>query len=108
MIVANRAIPRAVGVDEHGILDVGESDNLKERLAAFVGCAKGRRASGHIAGWRFLEFGFEKAFPLDSLWVSWCELKDKKAAYAKEGEILSRYYEQHFELPPFNFKFNWS
>lgn len=108
MIVANREIHRAVGIDEHGILDVGESDNLNERLASFVGCARGTRAAGHMAGWRFLEFGFENQFPLDSLLVSWYEVSDKDAAYAKEGEILSQYYLQHFELPPFNFKFNWS
>lgn len=108
MIIADGPINRAVGEDEHGILDVGESDNLKQRLASFVGCARGTRAAGHMAGWRFLEYGFDKHFPLESIWVSWYEVTDKNAAYQKEGEILSEYYRQHLELPPLNFKFNWS
>lgn len=52
--------------------------------------------------------GVSKHFPLDSLWVSWCVTKNKKSAYEKEGEILSEYYSQHCDLPPLNFKFNWS
>lgn len=40
------------------------------------------------AGWRFSFASFEKMFPLDTLWVSWCPIADKAAAYAKEGEML--------------------
>lgn len=39
---------RAVGVDQLGLLDVGESRNLKKRVASFVGCALGRSCSGQL------------------------------------------------------------
>jgi hypothetical protein len=108
IICADRAITRAVGVDENGILTVGESDNLRRRLAAFVRCAGSKSATGHMAGWRFSFASFEKMFPLDTLWVSWCPTADKAAAYAKEGEMLGLYLAEHYELPPLNYKFNWS
>ena len=107
IICANREIPRAVGTDEHGVLTIGESDNLRRRLAAFVRCARNPGASGHMAGWRFNYASFEKVFPLETLWVSWYPTIDKATAYAKEGEMLALYLAEHFELPPLNYKFNW-
>ncbi|MBY8946366.1 hypothetical protein J1G35_10855 [Pseudomonas sp. SH10-3B] len=107
IICANKKIHRAVGIDEHGILTIGESENLRRRLAAFVRCARKPGVSGHMAGWRFNYASFETVFPLDTLWVSWYPTLDKAAAYAKEGEMLALYLAQHFELPPLNYKFNW-
>jgi len=107
IICADRAINRAVGIDEQGILTVGESSNLKRRLSAFVRSAEDEKA-GHMAGWRYSYYSFKKAFPLDSLWVSWCPTVDKASAYAKEGEMLGLYLAEHYELPPLNYKFNWS
>ncbi len=107
IICADREIQRAVGSDEQGILTIGESDNLRRRLAAFVRCAKNPGAAGHMAGWRFNYASFEKVFPLDSLWVSWYPTADKATAHAKEGEMLALYLAEHFELPPLNYKFNW-
>ena len=107
IICADRAITRAVGDDEHGVLTIGESGNLRRRLGAFVRCAKTAGAAGHMAGWRFNYFSFAKVFPLDTLWVSWYPTADKAAAYAKEGEMLGLYLAEHYELPPLNYKFNW-
>lgn len=108
MISADRAIHRAVGVDEQGILTIGESDNLRRRLSAFIRCARIEGAAGHMAGWRFNFAKFEKQFPLDTLWVSWFPTADKAAAYSKEGQMLALYLAQHYELPPLNYKFNWT
>lgn len=108
LICADRDINRAVGVDEHGILTIGESENLRRRLSAFVRCAKTPAAAGHMAGWRFNYASFEKVFPLESLWVSWYPTANKALAYAKEGEMLGLYLAEHYELPPLNYKFNWS
>ncbi|MDQ0653492.1 hypothetical protein [Pseudomonas cedrina] len=107
LICADRAIHRAVGVDDNGVLTIGESDNLRRRLAAFVRCAKNPGAAGHMAGWRFNYAAFEKVFPLETLWVSWHPTIDKATAYAKEGEMLALYLAEHYELPPLNYKFNW-
>jgi hypothetical protein len=54
IICADHEIGRAVGSDEHGILTIGESDNLRRRLAAFVRCARNPGVSGHMAGWRLI------------------------------------------------------
>lgn len=104
MIAGPRRLPRAVGVDLEGILDIGESATLRKRLGDFVACAQGRSASGHMAGWRFYVHELAQHFPLEKLWVSWCATACKSSAQAKESEMLKLYYEQHFELPPLNFK----
>ena len=108
IIAADRAIHRLVGVDEHGILDIGESDSLQARLSAFVGCARGTRQAGHSAGWRFLDNKFAEHFPLESLWVSWRTAHNKEEAHAGESQYLSTYLSLHYELPPLNHQFNWS
>lgn len=108
LICADHAINRAVGVDENGILTIGESGNLRDRLGRFVGCVQGRHAKGHMAGWRFFNSALSKPFPIETLWVSWCEMPSKEDAYRKEGEMLGLYLSQHYELPPLNYKFNWS
>ncbi|UVK96120.1 GIY-YIG nuclease family protein [Pseudomonas atacamensis] len=107
IICTCKNIQRVVGIDEYGVLTIGESDNLRRRLSAFMRCASNAGKAGHMAGWRFSYFSFEKVFPLETLWVSWIPTANKAAAYAKEGEMLALYLAQHFELPPLNYKFNW-
>ena len=107
MIAAKHSINRAFGEDQEGILDVGESKNLRGRLNAFIGCAQGSRVSGHMAGWRYREFGFNSRFPLKSLYLSWHKADSKSAAYRLEESILKEYLKQHSELPPLNYKYNW-
>jgi len=107
IIRSNRPIQRLKGADKHGILTIGESNNLRRRLASFVRCISNEYATGHMAAWRFRAIGMDKMFPADSLWVSWCQTEDKAAAYRKEGEMLDFYQRLHFELPPLNYKFNW-
>lgn len=108
MIAARRALNRAVGRDVEGILGIGESDNLNRRLRDFLGCARGTKAAGHMAGYRYNLFGYSRVFPLESLWICWCGVGNKDEAYALEGKMLSEYLAQHYELPPLNYKFNWS
>lgn len=107
MIAAKHSIHRAFGEDPEGILDVGESKNLRDRIRAFIGCANGNRSSGHMAGWRFYEFDFNLRFPVDSLYLSWHKADSKAEAYALEESILKEYLAQHSELPPLNYKYNW-
>jgi hypothetical protein len=108
LVAAERAIPRAIGVDVHGILTIGESDSLRGRLDSFRRCARGGGAVGHMAGWRysFLEYG--KHYPVDKLKVRWKTANTKTKAYGEEGNLLLAYLAKHSELPPLNYKFNWS
>ncbi|MCR9300237.1 hypothetical protein NB466_15340 [Vibrio fluvialis] len=108
IIASEKELSRAVGVDEHGILDIGESERLNLRVRAFISCATGTRQKGHMAGWRYRNFNFEDVFPIDTLYVCWKSCNTKEDAYTLEGKLLNEYVRQHYELPPLNYKFNWS
>ncbi len=107
MIAAKKPINRAVGKDVEGILDIGESKTLRARVRSFIACARGAQQSGHMAGWRYKKYDFESNFPFNTLFISWHAATTKPEAYALEGHMLKEYIEQHKELPPLNYKFNW-
>lgn len=61
-----------------------------------------------MAGWRYAFFRFDRHFPLSSLRVRWSETSSKHTANALEGRLLLTYVLLYGELPPLNYKFNWS
>ena len=107
VIAASQPINRAVNTDLDGYLDVGESNNLANRLRGFLRCATQRGTTRHMAGWRFAFFRFERQFPHAGLRVRWRATASKQEAYAAEGQVLLGYLRRHCELPPLNYKFNW-
>ena len=50
----------------------------------------------------------DRHFPLDDLQVKWRATTTKPLAYALEAKELRKYFAAHLELPPLNYKFNWS
>lgn len=108
VISASEPIKRIQDSDPNGILSIGETDNLQKRLKMFWRCANGEQHRGHTAGWRYRELDMQKLFPLKTLRFRWKEVPTKEAAYQLEGELLRAYAKQHFELPPLNYKYNWS
>ncbi|WP_243294478.1 hypothetical protein [Geothrix mesophila] len=107
IIALCKPIHRLNEIDPDGILDVGESNCLRTRLTAFVGCARKTRKSSHMAGWRFGYYDFASQWPLEGLWVTWLKASAEQSSYALENQILRLYFVKHFELPPLNYKFNW-
>jgi hypothetical protein len=107
VIATDRPVNRAVGTDPNGFLDIGEPGSLRYRLRGFYRCITKRGEEGHMAGWRFAFFRFERRFPLGSLRVRWRATDDKEEAYRAEGHLLLAYLREHCELPPLNYKFNW-
>lgn len=107
VIATDKPINRAIGTDENGFLDVGESNGLKKRLSSFKRCAFQRDVTGHMAGWRYAFFNFKKHFSHTSLRVRWFSTKSKEKAYAVERKLMVEYLKAHCELPPLNYKFNW-
>lgn len=101
---------RLLGQDPHGLLDVGEAESLRDRLAALRRCATTRGQCGHMAGWRLGSMGLLARLDLrpEDLRLSVCYAGSKVEAYAIEGAILRDYYDLFGELPPLNYKFNWS
>jgi hypothetical protein len=108
IIACNERLSRCHGVDEQGVLDIGESGNLRGRIQAFKRCATGESKKGHMAGWRYFSLGYHDIYPFESLWVCYRVFNSKKSAYREEGRMLRAYVEQYYELPPLNYKFNWS
>lgn len=108
-VIATRSdIRRVVGTDPDGILDVGETKYLNDRISSFISCAIDPNTYGHMAGVRFTLLGFGEIFPYNTLWIRYIKLKTKELAYSVEGEILKQYVGEHKELPPLNYKYNWS
>jgi hypothetical protein len=99
IIAAPQPITRAVGTDLHGYLDVGESAILNTRLWGFRRCATQRGTTGHMAGWRYAFFHFDRQFPFTTLRVRWRKTITKEEAYAAEGQVLLGYLRRHCEPP---------
>lgn len=108
IIAANRPLQRAVSVDPYGFLTIGESGSLRRRFKDFIRCASTRHQEGHMAGWRYAFFRFHRHYPLATLGVRWIEADDKGEAYRAEGRVMFDYLKRHAELPPLNYKFNWT
>jgi hypothetical protein len=107
-VAADTPISRAVGSDEYGILTIGESDDLHRRMTLFASCALSYGTEGHEAGWRFSFLRFERYFSFAKLRIRWKATETKKQANELEGKMLLAYLSKHLELPPLNYKFNWS
>jgi hypothetical protein len=101
-----RPIQRLLGIDNNGLLDVGESGNLRERIDKFRGAIGGDRNTAHSAGRRFSMF-LNPHFPLSSLKIRWITHATKDEAKLLESQLLTFYLRCHGELPPLNTKFNW-
>ena len=99
---------RLLGSDQEGILDIGESNNLRKRTRFFFACASGKKKRGHSAGCRFFGRGLDRDFPLDQLEIKWKVTKSKAAARKLEGDLLSNYEKKFGELPPLNSQANRS
>ena len=108
-------IPRCLGIDEKGILDIGESIYLRRRMRQFLNCAEDEQnnTKGHMAGWRYryLELDAEAKFPLRRLQFKWAKTgkgeSGKNKAVKKEAKLMKKYINKYSELPPLNYKYNW-
>ncbi|MEO7034455.1 MAG: hypothetical protein ABI548_11180 [Polyangiaceae bacterium] len=106
------SLRRLLAADEHGLLDVGESGELRTRLRHLFRCATVKGQRGHMAGWRLGTGGLvdKLGITAQELRISWCYAEDgsDEEAYRLEGTILQSYFDLFGELPPLNYKFNWS
>lgn len=100
---AFRSIPRAGGVDTSGVLDIGESGDGRVRLDDFCSAAGGAPRS-HRAGWEYSlnGYGFESAFPRESLRIEFVHLTSKDLAEAIELALLEDYRWRFKDRPPLN------
>jgi hypothetical protein len=94
---------RLLGVDEQGVLDIGESKNLRKRLRALAACASADGVKGHMAGWRYRYLQLHEKLPGD-LVVAW---RYGDESYKLEAVTMTNYVNAFGELPPLNYQFNW-
>jgi hypothetical protein len=94
-------INRVLGIDDQGILYIGKSVNLRERLRILKRSLNQKtKVTGHTFGKKYFENKkLEKIFPLNSLYVSFITTSEPKT---RETELLNKYFAKFGEVPPFN------
>jgi hypothetical protein len=94
-------INRVLGIDNQGILYIGQSENLRARIRMLWRVLNPKlKATAHTFGSKYNENKkLKKAFPLKSLYVSYQITKEPKTL---ETNLLDKYFAKFGEVPPFN------
>lgn len=95
-------IPRVRGVDQMGLVYVGESSRLRGRMWAFYDCID-LGNDNHVGGWRYNLVELKRCAPPRSLVVRWKKARTKRVAVRIQSELLYAYVREHCELPPLNY-----
>ena len=98
-----RPINRAAGVDEEGVLDIGESSDGARRLSDLLAACKGvdapnRAGLSYAPGW----YDFASVFPIATLRIDFIRLASKQLAEAVELDLLEDYRGMLKDRPPLN------
>jgi hypothetical protein len=105
-----RAVPRAIGVDPVGLLYIGISSNLRDRIGRYARAVA--RCSGRMEGptcgdldaqpanWCYLAYGAVRVYP--HVAIVWQEFQDKSLAEEAETNLIYAYRSLYAEMPPFN------
>ena len=103
-----RVIRRAGGDDPGGVLDIGKTKNLWDRLSKFQRAIRNGKDS-HAAGIKFHSYDFATEFPHETLQIEIVQLPSKNHAEALELGLLEHYLYRFKDLPPLNSTAgNWS
>jgi hypothetical protein len=94
-------INRVLGIDNDGILYIGKSDNLRERLRMLQRVLNPKlKATAHTFGTKYNDNkNLKIAFPLKTLFVSIEVAEEPKNL---ESKLLDKYFIKFGEVPPFN------
>lgn len=103
-ISCQSSIHRAFGEDTNGILYIGKSKRLGDRIAHFWACAEGKIRSGHPAGVKYFALKYHKfpAYSLKGLVIRWSNEVDEPSAILAEAKLLEKYWRKFGEVPPLN------
>ncbi|MBM3417509.1 MAG: hypothetical protein FJY17_01135 [Bacteroidetes bacterium] len=94
-------ISRFLGIDNDGVLYIGKSENLRERLRMLWRVLNPKlKATAHTFGTKYNNNKrLREAFPLKTLYVSYKITSEPKTL---ESELLDKYFLKFGEVPPFN------
>lgn len=95
------AIPRALGTDPDGVLDIGEGQSLERRLYQFWGRARGK-SYAHSAAAEYDSWELTRHWPFDQLRFDFFHVPNKKGAEQAELEMLDEYRSRFYDRPPLN------
>lgn len=96
-----KALPRVLGIDKSGILYIGKSENLKDRLRMLWRVLNPIMvAKAHTFGVNYNSLKLiQKSFPLQTLAV---EFEERQNPKVYEKELLEKYRQKYGEVPPLN------
>lgn len=100
------AIGRFFGVDQDGLLAIGESVNLARRIKEFRNGYAGKRFLRHSVGDRLFLIRICQYTSLKlsniRVQVAVMKLENKAVVQAVEEKLLKKYFKEFGELPPLN------
>jgi len=97
----SRKIPRCLGVDDEGVLMIGESTDMWVRLTSFLGAAKGGKHA-HVEGQEYFTWKVGKGFPIETLYVDYMKTQTKDDAERLEYQQIKAYRKKFLDTPPLN------
>jgi len=94
-------LPRVLGIDPFGVLYIGKSDNLKNRVRMLWRVLQPNyKASAHTFGMNYKSLQIiQDAFPYDTLAI---EYEENPEAKKHEKSLIESYRQVYGEVPPLN------
>jgi hypothetical protein len=99
--VVDAQVSRVKAPDPLGLLYMGETGNLRNRIRAFARSAFLPNCRANPGGRRYYRL-LRRSFPMGCLRIRWCQTATKKGAKAVEAKYLHLYEQRFGELPPLN------
>lgn len=93
-------IKRLVRIDKGGVLSIGESGNLRQRLKQFW--KSSREDTRHAAAWHYFAFRYDEKFPKESMQFCYTPSSSKNEAIRIEFILFLEYRKQFMDGPPLN------
>lgn len=92
-------ISRLKGKDSNGIIYIGSSENLKNRIKGFSKTVEKKDRSRHAAAWTYCSFNYSSIFPARRLQFRY---KVTPNTTTSEFDLLLGYRKKFMDLPPLN------
>lgn len=96
-----RHLQRLLGIDEEGVLYIGKSENLNDRVRMLWRVLQPNyRATAHTFGMNYKSLQvIQDEFPLDTLAI---EFEENNMAKIYERSLIENYRQLYGEVPPLN------
>lgn len=93
-------IPRLNGIDREGILHIGKSHNLFQRLKSVQRAVILGKRPAHFAGVQFMKWRFNEVIPVEDLRFDSIGTRSEADARKLETELHQLYRKKFLDRPP--------